>query len=99
MSHLTEIISNPVEDFPVHKDIQGKIYRMYKSIAQAGSCGLPGGVDGSTCDKNNRIIISILKRDLKGPNIWGVDFGCGSGYTALTIIACTELHMLGVEVC
>ena len=67
-------------------------------MAVCGTVGEHGGADGSTCDINNQIIISILKRGLKGSNIWGIDFGCGCGFTDLTIIACTEFHMLGVEV-
>lgn len=98
VSHITEVINEPIGDSSVHKEIQSHIYKTYTTQNPGGSAGVAGGVDGNTCDTNNVIIISILKNNLKGENIWGIDFGSGTGCTALTITACTEFHIVGVEV-
>lgn len=99
LSHITEIINEPVSsNTSRHKDIQKKIHTTYTKLFSSGSAGQPGGVDGSTCDTNNIIIISILNDELHGSNIWGIDFGSSVGGTLLTITACTEFHMVGIEV-
>lgn len=49
-------------------------------------------------DLNDVIIISHLRKGLKGENNWGVDFGSDTGFTALTITAATGFSTLGIEV-
>lgn len=61
----------------------------------AGSCGTAGGVDGSMYNKGILLSVSHTYENKVGI---GIDFGSGSGTTALTFAAISKWHMFGVEV-
>lgn len=60
-----------------------------------GSCGIAGGVDGSLSHIGNINIVSYIYEAVRG---LAIDFGSGTGYTALLIAATTLYFVICVEV-
>lgn len=81
-----------------------KIDNIYHSMFPQGSAGVHGGVDGSYSIGNIMKIVNILyEKFSKSNNIYGVDFGHGTGVTMLTILSAliflkvTNITMVGIE--
>lgn len=60
-----------------------------------GSCGIAGGVDGSISHNANVNLVSYVYESMRGI---AIDFGSGTGYTALLFAASTLYFLYCVEV-
>ena len=91
------IAANPTISDTQMKEIQRYVWKCGEGLnMRSGSCGWHGGVDGTICHMTNRITMSYIFENSRGI---GIDFGCGTGYSALIISFVTQYYMIGVEVC
>lgn len=78
------------------KEVQTLVWSIGTGLdMRSGSHCVVGGIDGSLSHVGNRISISYIFEDSRGI---GIDFGGGTGLTALTYARLTNYFMYSVEV-